>query len=391
MKAFKAIVTREWRFLSKDKRTAAVVLLGPIFFALIIGAVYSEKKITRVKVAIVDMDNSALSREITSTIVNSEPFTLGGYTESADDFEGLTAAGEAQACFVFPPHFERDLKSGKGAGVEVLVDSSNLIAGNVAVTAAGSILSAWSVGVDMKKIRMHGTGPQTLARRTAAPIGLQTRLLFNPAFNANYANFLVLGFLGVAVQLAPLLAASRAGANEFAVIPGDLPAGGRHPVVLAMGKCCAYVAVIWPLTWLTLRFAMFVFDLPMRGSELLLSAGTLWFVFNLAGLGFAISCFAKEALFATEVCALLTMPNFLLSGFSWPVFAMPGAMKLAAYLLPMNPFVFLLRKIALMDAGLGDLRFEFALLAAWTAVAGTLALIGSARITAHHSAGEARA
>lgn len=391
MKTFGAIVMLEWRFLLKDKRTSAVILFGPLVFTLIIGTVYSEKKITRLKVAIVDMDKSALSRTITSAIVNSEPFTLGGYTDSAGDFEELAAAGEAQACFVFPPHFERDVKSGKGAGVEVLVDSSNLIAGNVAVTAAGSILSTWSVAVDMKKIRMNGTGPQTLARRVAAPIGLQTRSLFNPAFNANYANFLVLGFLGVAVQLAPLLAASRAGASEFAVIPGDLPRGGRHPVVLAMAKCCAYVTVIWPLTWLTLRFAMSVFDLPMRGSELLLSAGTLWFVFNLAGLSFAISCFVKEAVFATEVCAFLTMPNFLLSGFSWPVFAMPSALKLAAYLLPMNPFVFLLRKIALMGAGPADLRFEFALLAAWTAVAGTLAVVGASRITAHHAASEAQA
>jgi ABC-2 type transport system permease protein len=391
MKAFKAMVMREWRLLLKDKRTAAVALLGPLVFALIIGIVYSEKKITGLRAVIVDTDNSALSREITSAIVNSEPFTPGGYAASADDFEELAAAGEAQACFVFPPHFERDLKSGRGAAVEVLVDSSNLIAGNVAVTAASSILSTYSVAVDMKKIRMRGTGPQTLARRAAAPIGLQTRSLFNPAFNANYANFLVVGFLGVAVQLAPLLAASRAGTGEFAVIPGDLAAGGRHPVVLALAKCCAYAAVIWPLTWLTLRIAMFVFELPMRGSELLLSAGTLWFVFNLAGFGFAISCFAREALFATEICALLTMPNFLLSGFSWPVFAMPGALKLAACLLPMNPFVFLLRKIALMGAGPAELRFEFALLAAWTAVAGTLAVIGASRITAHHSAGEAQA
>ncbi len=381
MKTFGAIVNREWRFLLKDRRTAAVVFLGPLVFSLIIGTVYSEKKITKLKVAIVDMDNSALSREITGAVVNSEPFTLGLYAGSADDFEELAAAGEAQACFVFPPHFERNLKSGRGAGVEVLVDSSNLIAGNVAVTAAGSILSAWPVAVDMKGIRMRGTGPQTPAR--AAPVGLQARSLFNPAFNANYANFLVLGFLGVAVQLAPLLAASRAGA-------GDLPAGRHHPVLLAAAKCCAYVTVIWPLTWLTLRLAMFLFDLPMRGSELLLIAGTLWFVFNLAGLGFAISCFASEAVFATEVCALLTMPNFLLSGFSWPVFAMPGPLKVAAYLLPMNPFVFLLRKIALMGAGAADLRFEFALLAAWTAVAGILAVIGAARIKAYHAAGEAR-
>lgn len=391
MKTFGTIVVREWRFLLKDKRTAAVILFGPLVFALIIGTVYSEKKITGLKAAIVDMDNSPLSHEITSAVVNSEPFTFGGYADSADSFEELAAAGEAQACFVFPPHFERDLKSGKAASVEVLVDSSNLITGNVAVTAAGSILSTFSVAADMKKIRLHGTGSQTLAKRAAAPIGLQTRTLFNPAFNTNYANFLVLGFLGVAVQLAPLLAASRAGAGELAAIPGDLPVKARRPIVPAMAKCCSYAAVIWPLTWLTVRFAMSVFNLPMRGSEWLLAAGTLWFVFNLAALGFAISCFAKEALFATEVCALLTMPNFLLSGFSWPVFAMPDALKWAAYLLPMNPFVFLLRKVALMGAGPADLSFEFALLAAWTAVAGTLAVIGASRITARKAACEGRA
>jgi ABC-2 type transport system permease protein len=389
MKTFGAIVMREWRFLLRDKRTAAVIFLGPLVFALIIGTVYSERKITGLKVAIVDTDNSALSREITSAVVNSEPFTFGRYASSADDFEPLAAAGEVQACFVFPPHFERDIKSGKGAGVEVLVDSSNLIAGNVAVTAASSLLSTYSVAVDMKKVRLRGAGPQTAARRTAAPISLQTRSLFNPAFNANYANFLVLGFLGIAVQLAPLLAASRAGAGELAVIPADLPARTRRPVVIATAKCSAYAAVIWPLTWITLRFAMAIFDLPMRGSEWLLAAVMLWFVFNLAGLGFAISCFAKDALFATEICALITMPNFLLSGFSWPVFAMPGALKWLAYLLPMNPFLFVLRKITLMGAGLADLRFECGLLATWTALAGALAVIGATRIMSCHATTEA--
>jgi hypothetical protein len=74
------------------------------------------------------------------------------------------------------------------------------------------------------------------------------------------------------------------------------------------------------------------------------------------------------------------MPNFLLSGFTWPIFAMPLSLQILAYALPMYPFVFSLRKITLMNAAPGDLLAEIGLMAAWAVAAAVLARLGAARI-----------
>jgi ABC-2 type transport system permease protein len=380
MRGFAEIVLREWRFLLRDLRFAAVMICGPLFFGWIVGSVYSERKIEEIPATIVDQDHSALSRDITEAVLATEPFTLGQYASSSEEFERLAAEGKAHVCFAFPPNFERDIRSGKTVRVAVLVDASNLITGNVAVTAANSVLGSYSVAADVKKIRLHGWASDSRARQTAMPVVVQTRTIFNPAFNANYANFLVLGFTAIAIQLAPLLTACRAGARELGPDAAGLRLLSRNPAILAAAKCTACITIIWPVAWLTLRLAMWNFRLPMAGSEWMLAFMSLWFVTNMVALGFAISGLTRDGLFGTEICALLTMPNFLLSGFTWPIFAMPRGLQVLAYALPMNPLVFSLRKITLMNATPGDLLVEFRLLAAWTLVSAVLAWLAAARI-----------
>ncbi len=380
MGGFAGVVFREWRFFLRDLRFTALLVCGPLLFAWIMGAVYSRKELAELPATIVDQDHSSLSREITSALLAAEPFTLGQHAGSPEEFEFLAAKGQAHICFVFPPNFERDVKSGKAARVAVLVDASNLIMGNMAVTAASSVLGSYSVAVDVKKIRARGGVPDARARQVAMPVMVQTRTLFNPAFNGNYANFLVIGFAAIAIQLTPLMAACRAGARELGPGAAELRALSRHPALLAAAKCTAYIVVMWPVSWLTVHLALWSFGLPMAGNEWMLAFMSLWFVGNMAALGFGISCLAGDEIFAAEICALLTMPNFLLSGFTWPILAMPRGLQILAYALPMYPFVFSLRKITLMNGAPGDLLAEVGFMATWTVLAAALAWLGAARI-----------
>ncbi len=128
----------------------------------------------------------------------------------------------------------------------------------------------------------------------------------------------------------------------------------------------------------------------MKGSEPLLAGLVLWFVANIAALGFAISCFAREAVFASEVCAAITMPNFLISGFTWPAFGMPRVFEIAAYVLPMNPFALALRKITLMGAGASDVTREILQLSGWSVTAGLAALAGARLLLRANENGELR-
>lgn len=390
MHAFGKIVLREWRSLQHDARLAVLAFAGPLAFALVAGAVYLPKKVTGMPVTIVDQDSSALSREVTRSLLATEPFVPGQYADSAEEFRRLAAEGRSHICFVFPRNFERDLKAGRGAQVAVLVDSSNLLAANIAGTAANTVLATYSAAADIRSLERRGMG-RSQATRTALPVIQETRSLFNPAFNSNYANFMVLGLIAIPIQLVSLLAVCRAGAREFGGGSAELLGISRSPFVIAAAKSTAYVVILWPVCWLAGHLPVWWLGMPVRGSEWLLAALTLWFVANMVMLGVAISIFSKDALLATEICAVITMPNFLLSGVTWPTFAMPKGLAAAAYVLPMNPYAFALRKIVLMGAEVGDLTRELLLLAGWSVMAGILALAGAYMLRRDGGQGKAHA
>lgn len=374
MSAFGRLARREMILLSANARTLAIVLLAPFVFAFIVGSVYDTKKLTALPVTIIDQDHSRLSREITRALLATEPFVPGPSADSPADFDVLAAEDVSHVCFVFPAHFERDVKSGRATRVAALVDASNLATGNMAVTAAASVLSSYSVGIDAQKMILHGI-PEAGARAASLPISMETRTLFNPALNGNYANFLVIGFLGIAVQLAGLLTAASMGA-----VTADLPPSLRERRSAAAFHLAVVTLIVWASAFVMVSWSIRCFEFPMKGSWWLLALTILWFVMNLTAMGFAISAMTHDSLFASQVCAIITMPNFLVSGFTWPVFAMPHAMQWLAYLLPMNPFVLALRKIGLMGAGAGDLGFELGLLAAWSIVAAGLLIFGAFRL-----------
>jgi ABC-2 type transport system permease protein len=374
MTPIRILARRQLRMLRGSARTVTMAVAAPLLFAFIVGSVYSGRKLTALPVTIVDQDHSALSREISAALLATEPFVAGQYADSPAKFELLAAEGKSQVCFIFPARFERDVKSGHAGAVAVLVAADNLIAGNMAATAFAAVLGSYSVGVDVRKLRLRGT-PEALAREIAMPVSMQTRTLFNPALNGNYANFLVMGFLAIAVQLSGLLAATRAAGNASA-----LGLNRRDTRSAAAAQVAIIAVIVWAGAWATVRCSVAGFGLPMRGSEGLLALVIFWFVTNLAALGFGIACLAQDALFASEICAVITMPNFLVSGFTWPVLAMPQAMQVLAYALPMHPLVFALRKISLMGAGVRDLGFEFGLLAAWSVAAAATAILGASRM-----------
>lgn len=386
MTRFWQTVVREWRSLRREPKLIVLAIAGPLLFAVVVAAVYAPKKVSSLTVTMVDQDSSPLSRDVARAVLATEPFVLGQYADSLEEFRRLAAEGHSHVCFVFPRGFERDIKAGRGAAVAVLIDGTNILAANAAANAASAVLATYSVGADIQSLERRGTDAAQAAR-IAMPIAQDTRSWFNPALNSNYANFMVLGMIVIPIQLSSMFAAARAGARELGVRPDDMPLPSRNLFVIAGAKCAVYIAILWPVSWLTIRIPQWWLGMPWKGSEWLLAAMVLWFVANMSAFGFAISCFVKDGVFASEICAAITMPNFLISGFTWPAFAMPRAFEIAAYALPMNPLALAVRKITMMGAGAGDLGREMLSLAAWSIVAGLLALAGAYLIRRHTGTG----
>ena len=196
------VASREWQWIRLQRRYLTLVILAPMVYVIALGAIYSPKKVTHIPVAIVDEDHSRLSRELTSAILASETFSLGDYADSPDEFPLLVARDRAHVCFVFPRGLEREVLAHRPARVQVLLDYSNYLAGTAELSSANTVLTTYSVGIEMRLIEAAQGVSQTTALPQAMPFEMGTRMWFNPAFNGNYLNYLVVGLAYVVVQLA---------------------------------------------------------------------------------------------------------------------------------------------------------------------------------------------
>jgi len=381
MKTCARIALRELRALANRKQYLMLAVLMPLAYALLFTAVYWNKEVTEIPVTIVDQDHSALSREITQALLSTQTFKLGAYSESVNDFREQVIRGESHACFVFPLHFERDVKSGRGPKIAAWVDASNILIGNVAIAAVSEVVGTYAVGIDIRRSVMRGSAPASAPLMITQPIRDEYRIWYNPSFNYNYANFMLMGLVVVAIQLLTLLLTAGAGAREIEDDSvTELRSISSRPVSVIAGKAMAYIGIMFPASAIALHLPFIMLGVPMRGSELTLLSVTLWFIAMLTVLGIGVSALLKDSLRATEVFAIVAMPSYLASGYTWPSFSMPRVMESVSYALPLTPYLMAFRKITLLGDSSSYLTAQLTSLGAWTTIALVLAYVGVRRL-----------
>lgn len=374
------IASAEWKFMRTNPFYLCFLIAAPVLFIVSLGLMYSPRKVQHVPVLIVDQDHSRISRELIQAILANETFSLGGYSDSVNDFEPAVAEDRAHACFVFPKGLENNLLSHRSARIDVQLDHSNYLAGSAQLSAATNILATYSVGIETHMLEAgHGTAWKS-ALRSSTPFEIGSRMLYNPAFNANYLNFMVSGFVYVAWQLMALLIVVHTGTAS--VISKHLTTLSNiqfRSLVLYCGRIIPYLLFACVMGLILIYLPHWCFAVPLYTASFDFWFIMLWEMLMLVTLGYGLSCITRDPLYTTELCAILTLPNFLLSGYTWPILAMPKAIAVLAYIFPMGPVALMERKISFMGGSLADCSGQIGGLIGWTLIATVLAVVGTKR------------
>jgi ABC-2 type transport system permease protein len=383
------IAKREWDWLLREKRYLVLVIVGPMLFALVLDLIYAPKKVVNLPVVFVDQDHSQLSRELIRAILASETFKSAGYINSTEEFPRLVAKERAHVCFVFPYGMERDLKHGRGGHVEILTDQSNFLAGRVEMTSAEAVLIPFSVVADARIIESIDGVKESVALREAAPVGVGQRVLFNPALTSNYLNFVPFGAACIALQITAFLCTIRSGASEYGERSFQPLSSYRYNAfTLAAGKVMACLAPI-PFVYLFVYWMKhLLFGTPFVSTGLSFWLVIIWWPGALATFGYGLSALTGDAIVASEAATAITLPNYLASGFTWPLVAFPKAVLILAYVLPMMSMDFMLKKIIVEGATLADCGNQIWTLVGWTIAGIIVAWIGTLRLLRHNHPGD---
>lgn len=354
------MLTRIWQLIIKEfiqfrrDRLMAIFLFTFPLLQLVLVAQTAGAEVADLPLAVLDQDNSRVSRALIQALDNTEELYLAYLPGSLDEVKWLLDHGQAQVAVVIPPNFNQELLAASGLPqVQVLVDGTNVTAGSAALHAAEGVIQSylarqWSELVSAAL--PGGTG----AAVAGPPVDLRTTIRFNPQLNGKYVAIPGL-FAFVVYQVAVIVAAVALVRERELGTLEQLAVTPVRRIELLAGKIIPAVCVGLINFSVLFLVVVGVFHIPMRGSWLLLFQLSALFIMAEAGWGLMISSVARSQQQAVLIVFPLAMLDLSLSGYLVPVENMPLALRVLSAFSPLRHYMTILKAIMLRGADLTTL------------------------------------
>lgn len=332
----KALLVRELTYLWRDRGLRNILLLGPLLGVLIFYATYSAQTLMAIPTAVVDLDRSSASRDLLTKVSQAENLQIVAQPTSAQEAEELVRRGEVLVTVVIPENFGRQVALGRQTSVYIGIDGSNIIYSTNATTAALTVAKTVSAEAGVKALMARGL-PQEQAKNAYLGVELREEPWFNPTLN--YAYFLVLALiLNVWQQCCTMAAAMTIIGETGRPSWLQFKLAGISKGTLFVSKSLVHIGLFMLLVLPVYGICFGLLKLPLHGSWLLLLLFTLVFAIALHSVGTLASSFARSPVDATRFGMIIALPSFILSGYGWPLEAMPTYVQSLVKLLPQTWF-----------------------------------------------------
>jgi ABC-2 type transport system permease protein len=343
LERLKSMLIKEFIQIFRDPRMRGVILLMPIVQALVFGYAVTTD-VRNVPTALVDLDNSVESRELVSGFVGSGYFHITDRVVRIEDARRLVDEGRVGAVLAMNPGFGADLRSGRAAPVQLIVDGTDSNTAGIVLDYARRIVSGYNEGVVLKQARRLG------ADFSSAAVRAESRAWFNANLESRY--FYVPGVIALIVMLVALMLSSMAIVREKEI--GTIEQIMVTPVrqsEFILGKTVPFAAIGFADVAVISLIAVFWFEVPIRGSLPLLLAATGLYLMSTLGIGLLISTVSQTQQQAMMSAFFVYFPAVLLSGFMFPIANMPEAVQWLTYLNPLRYFLVIVRGVFLKGVG----------------------------------------
>ena len=328
-----SLVRKESRQIIRDPSSIAIGIVLPVILILLFGYGLSLD-VRDVPVAIVLEDPSPAATELAASFQLSRYFDARLLTSMAQA-RRLMLARRVDGIVRIRPDFARDLSLGN-AEVQILVHGVDANRARIIQRYAEGAIGQW-------RARLAAEGKVV----PSGPVTVQHRLWFNEPNESAY--FLVPGLIVLIMTLIGAMLTALVMAREWE--RGTLEALFVTPVraeEILLGKTIPYFVLGMIGLALCILAARFLFNVPFRGSVLVLAGVSMLYLLVALGLGLLISSATRNQFLASQITMLVTfLPALMLSGFLFDLRSMPAAVRLITYLLPARYYVALLQTIFL--------------------------------------------
>ena len=337
MKKFKGFVLKEFYHILRDKRTLLILFGMPVIQLILFGyAIRNE--INDVKVVIVDYSQDEVTRQITQQLLSSPYFVASIVTEDASQIETAFRQGIAKEAIVFESNFAQKLVREGNADIQLILNAVDPNTANTILAYTNAIVAEF-VG------KNNPAGANLIAVRP------DIRMRYNPELKSAF--LFVPGLVALILMLVCTLMTSITITREKELGTMEvLLVSPLKPVQIILGKVVPYLILSFANVITILVIARYAFDVPVRGSLILLLAESLLFIVCALSLGILISTRTSSQQTAMMISlAGLLLPTVILSGFIFPISSMPAALQVVSNIVPAKWFLSIIRGIMIKGIG----------------------------------------
>lgn len=353
-----SIIRKEFIQILRDKRTLGIILVIPIVQLFLLG--YSATSDVRnIPLAVFDQCRCTESRKLLDAYRVADYFLLTYEVSSQDDIRNLIEQGKVRAGLIIPPDYNQQLAEGN-AQVAFILDGSDAAAGSTAFSAATLIGQSFSTSLMMEKLERSGVKPEMIR----PPLTVQTRVWYNPDLVSSF--FMIPGVIGMILfAITSILTATAIVRERERGTIEQLIVTPIRSWELVLGKVLPYVILAFIDTLEVLAIGHWWFKVPVRGDLGLILACSSLLLLSGLGIGLLASTIANTQQEAMLTVWMTLLPSIFLSGFFFPIEAMPKILQLISYIVPLRYYLVIIRALLMKGVGAGAIMDQIIALGAF--------------------------
>ncbi len=338
------MLIKEFIQVLRDPKMKRIIFIVPIIQVMVFGYAVTTD-VNHVPTAIYDLDNSVASRELMARFIGSGYFDVVERVGTSARAERLMDEGKVNTILRVNRGFEDDLRGGRSAPFQMIVDGSDSNTAGIVLNYGVKIADRFSQQVLVSEMRRARGRPAELPQ-----VNLESRAWFNE--NLESRNFYVPGVISLMVMLITLLLTSMAVVREKEI--GTMEQIMVTPITpgeFILGKTLPFAAIAFFDVLIITAIGLFWFKAPIQGSLWLLFFATSLYLLTALGIGLLISTISETQQQAMLTTFLFFQPAVLLSGFMFPIANMPTVIQWMTFFNPLRYFLVILRGLFLKGIG----------------------------------------
>ncbi len=350
-----SIIRKEFIQIFRDPRTLALILVMPIIQLFLLGYA-ATTDIRNVPIAVWDQSHSPQSRALLATFNAADYFTFAYEVQSEQEIQTLIEQGDIRGALVIPPDYANKLLEGD-AQVAMILDGSDATVGATALSTAKLIGQSHSINVLAEQAARQGRSASV-----QPPLDVRTQVWYNPDLRSAY--FMIPGVIGMVLYaiMAMLTATAVVRERERGTIE-QLIVTPIRSWELIVGKVTPYVILGFFDLAEVLIIGHYWFDVPVRSNLFLVVATAGLLLLSSLGIGLFASTIANTQQEALLTVFVTILPGVFISGFLFPLEAMPKFLQIVSYAIPLRYYLVIVRSLLLKGVGFAALRGEIISLA----------------------------